>query len=206
MKTKLHLRLEGMCRIQRNGAGHWILGEKHKITRLPVEYGGDMVTTKRAIYAAFVGPVDENEEVYAACGVHACAAPTHLATRVSRRRSRAIGLQAEVDALAQPITYQPAEDPQVLPSGITVPLISMVKQLFRDGATLSSIRLKTGLHAHEIMRIRGGRYDAAVRNLRLSARKAAEAAEARRDPLAAPRRETPTNLSKEDEEWLKSVK
>ena len=164
MKTAFHRKLESLCRISHRGDKHWLL-VRSSLVRVPSQ-GGLIVTVKRAVYAAYIGPVLEGQDVVALCGLRMCVSPSHLGLRASRRASRALYLPDELEALAKPDVFQPPENPSILPSGITLHKVFLVKYLTKCGNTLAQIRMAVGLPLHEVVKVRNGVYDQAVKNIR----------------------------------------
>jgi hypothetical protein len=70
-----------------------------------------------------------------------------------------------VEALSRPSVHQPRESPGILPEGITVMKVNLVKFYTVRNNSLEAIRHATGLPLHEIMKIRSGVYDEALRNV-----------------------------------------
>lgn len=186
----------------------------------------EVVTTKRAIFAAYNGPVFEGHDVRSHCGLRQCANPEHMEQVESTHpnKAKALCLPNDFEALLMPTTYQPAEKVPTLPPGLTIHLIGVVKFLSRRKNTLAEIRTATKLPLDEIMKIRGGMYDDAVKNtqgasaankLKKAVRVAKSAADIPRDaiPQAGPRAVGPEEPSTEDvpeateEElmWLKQL-
>ncbi len=164
MKTDLHLKLEGYCRIMRRGEKHWFLDSgAPKLVHIP-ELAGP-VTVKRALYAAFVGEIGDGEEVVAKCGTRGCVRPDHqkLVGRPSSR-ARGLSLPEHLAALNGPSTFREGQKVQILPLGLTVRKIQVVKLMVKSNS-LEQIATATGLDHATIMRIKGGMYDDAVENV-----------------------------------------
>lgn len=161
MKTDFHKKLESMCKISRRGDQHWI-PEGPLLVRVPLK-GGEVFTLKRAIYAAFVGKVPAGREPRTTCGLSACCAPTHLALFDSRSKARELDLQPELDALADKRRGLVKTLPGALPKHITGAKAEMVRVLSTMGSSMGSIRAKTGLSAMDVIRIRAGYYDEAIK-------------------------------------------
>jgi hypothetical protein len=68
--------------------GHWFL-EGREVVRLD---SGEVVTTMRAVHAAFLGPVPGDACVVSSCDFRLCGAPDHLKLRPSSRRMRPLDL------------------------------------------------------------------------------------------------------------------
>jgi len=165
MDTQLHKKIKSMCRFTRDGEGHWILQGSRTVWVPDVQ---EIVTTKRAAYAAFRAEIPEGMDVRADCGTFGCIAPDHAVLCPSRRIARALSLPEQIASLASPNTFSPPPPPGTLPKGLTIQSISRVKQLFADGNTIAKVRAATNLTTQEIVRIRGGVYDEAVANLEKS--------------------------------------
>ena len=158
MRTNFQAKLMTMCSVLRTGDRHWILTGA-RLIQVP---GLGVVTIKRAYYAAFIGDVPEDMDVFAACGEAKCVCPTHLDLRKARTRARALVLPDEVKK-PKPKVYSKTEQADRLPSTVTARDVAFVKYLTKNGSTIASIRSATNLPTHEIMKIRGGRYDKASR-------------------------------------------
>ncbi len=153
-----------MCTFTRKGDGHWILVGCSTIWVPELQ---QIIPTKRVAYAAFVGPILETEEVWSSCGVRQCIAPTpgHLALRPGRRSAKALYLPQELETLTKPESYSPADDVAVLPKGLTLRHIHVVRFMTKGKNTLAQIREATLLPTVEIVKIQNGVYDGAVKNL-----------------------------------------
>lgn len=218
MKTSLHRKLESRCRIARRGEGHWILIGSDTF-RIP-QLGNLVYTTKKVIYAAYVGPVPENTDVRSECGVTKCVRPDHLVLKSSRGKSRALSLPDDLAALGKPEVYQPADKPNLLPEGLTLHTINLIKYLTKRGNPLNHIRAATGLPMQEVVKIRNGVYDQAVENLltsqeRRAAKRAAEKGKVEPTDIPndsmgqAPLVDKPEinldELSEEEQAWIRSM-
>lgn len=162
MKLPFHLKLERMCKVGRLDK-HWVLTGS-KTVRLPDSM--IVVTTKRAIYAAFVGPIPGKHEVVASCGLGHCVAPDHqeLQSRVVSQ-ARGVSVPGHVEALSQSGEYVPRDLPGILPKGITIKNVRLVKFYTAHKNSMAELRHATGLPLHEIMKIRNGVYDGALKNV-----------------------------------------
>ena len=90
MLQKFQQKLRSMVRVTRKGDPHWI-PTGAEIVRVPVI--GEVVTFRRAVYAAFVGKIDGGEDVRATCEVSQCVRPEHTAVGPCRgRMSRPLDL------------------------------------------------------------------------------------------------------------------
>ncbi len=159
MKTALHQRLEAQCRILRKEPTHWILTGSSMI-RLP---NRELVTTRRAIYAAWVGSIEAGEEIFAACGMRQCAAPHHASKRISKSRSNALSLPDQIEALTSKIQrFSQGLERKVLPSGMTPEQVVVAKQMRLAGASLASIAAATRLSLSQVVAAGEGVYDSAV--------------------------------------------
>jgi hypothetical protein len=204
MLTNFQAKLMTMCSVLRTGDRHWILTGS-RLIQVP---GLGVVTIKRAYYAAFIGDVPEDVDVFAACGEAKCVCPTHLDLRKARTRARALALPDAVK-VPRPKYYQKADPIEKLPKNVTPHDVSMVKYLTKNGNSLAQIRNATNLSVHEIMKIRGGRYDKAA--------KGAVNFDAEASP--PPSNQTPVpaildyeypainedGLTEQEREWLKTV-
>ena len=153
-----------MCKVTR-GAGegnHWlVVGCK---TAWAPEIC-EVVTTKRAIYAAFVGPIPENMDVVSTCDVGGCVRPEHVGLAAARRASRALSLPETLATLSR-TGEEFAAVPGLLPKGVTARAVAMVKRMSTSGTPLAAVSFATGLSAQDVARSRGGAYDEAVKNAR----------------------------------------
>lgn len=165
MHTALHEKIRSMCHTTRDGEGHWILRGSKTIWIPEIQ---QVVTTKRAAYAAFRGEVPEGKDVRAGCGVSECVAPDHAVLCEARRAARKLSLPGQLLELAKPIVFKPPSPPGTLPPGLTLPLVEQVKRLTARGNVIGQIRNATGLPVAEIVKIRGGVYDEAAKVLALA--------------------------------------
>ena len=122
----------------------------------------EVVTTKRAAYAAFRGEVPEGMDVRASCGTFGCIAPEHATLCETRRAARALNLPDQLTELEKPEVFRRPDLSDSLPRGLTLDLIRTVQRLSGGGSTLAQIGGATQLSSHEIMRIMGGAYDRIV--------------------------------------------
>lgn len=171
MKTALHRKLMGMCRISSREPRHWMM-ERGRSVR--VESLDRVVSIKRVMYAAFRGPIQENMDVYQECGLKWCASPYHMSLRPARTRSLPVALPDEIASLSKPDTYFKPGVTKILPSGVTLKLIRLVKKMCSDGSSLRSISDTVGLPIVDVVKIRNGKFDTAsklksTRELRLYA-------------------------------------
>lgn len=207
----------------RDGEGHWLLRGSRTVWAAELQ---EVVTTKRAAYAAFLGDVPEGVDVRANCGVPCCIAPGHATLCKSRRIARALSLPDQLIELAKPEVFRPLDPPDYLPKGLTMEQVDLVKLLTKEGNTISQVRNATQLPVHEIMKIRGGVYDAAMKSLAASSLGRASGGRARRERsvASAPVDSAPSvdvvdqselkvsqsqpvdeNLSEEELAWLEQV-
>lgn len=163
MKTNFHLKLEARVKRLRSEDQHWLL-KGAKLVRVPST--GEVVTAKRALYAAFVGPIPGGHEVVPGCDNKRCVRPTHQKL-VAKAASSARGLSLEEyrEQLDRPETFRVLDNPSILPSDLTINKINLVKYLSHNGHTLQQIQEATQLPLDMIMRIRGKVYDAATRHV-----------------------------------------
>lgn len=203
MKTILHKRLESMCKKLRTSK-HWLVKDSH-VVRIP-SLGGEIVTTKRAIYAAFVGPIGEGEEVRTNCGVARCVAPDHLALTRARSKAGALSIP-EFGMLGKPDVYQAPEPRLRLPKNITRERVLVVKHMASTSNTLAQIRDATGLHFADIVRAMNGAYDRALEaaeEASTAARAARETKKEAKDSQVVEKKE-PGQLTDEEREWLGTI-
>lgn len=164
MKTPLHLKLESHCRKMRKGEQHWFL-KGSAPTTLWIPEITEVVTLRRVIYAAFVAMVPAEHEVVSTCGTRLCVRPEHMGIKWKlNSQAKALNLPEHLAAMTSPYRYQTPKA-SILPEGVTIKAILTVKYL-ADKNSLEKLRDATGLPLHEIMRIKGGVYDAAVKNVR----------------------------------------
>ena len=156
MHTQLHRKILSMCYTTRDGSGHWILQGSRTVW---VSETQEVVTTKRAAYAAFRGEIPEGMDVRADCGMPGCIAPSHAVLCEARRVARALSLPGQLLELAKTETFRPPDPPNSLPKGLTLKLIEVVRYLSKEGNSIDQIRNATQLSAHIIMQIRGGIYN-----------------------------------------------
>ena len=222
MHTQLHRKILSMCFVTRDGNQHWILQGSRTVW---VSETQEVVTTKRAAYAAFRGEVPEGLDVRAECRMPGCIAPEHAALCESRRIARGLSLPDQLLELAKPETFRPPDPPNSLPKGLTLKLIEVVRYLSKEGNSIDQIRNATQLSVHEIMRIRGGIYDgiagvlAGSRNSRRGykdsrlARSAAEisgdtlpgAVASVQGPPGPPKVAEEVEISEEEAAWLSQI-
>lgn len=166
MKTEFHRKLEALVRIQRKGEQHWTLIGASTV-RLPPGGGQEIVPTKRALYAAFIGPIEQGSEVLPDCGHKHCIKPDHQ--RLFKKLgslARALSLPEELAALQdQRRGYALVRDPYKLPAGMTLKKINLVKRLWGNN-TLAEIVSATGLDRTDVMKVVNGVYDEAAKNSR----------------------------------------
>ena len=162
MDTDLHRKIKSMCSIDRSGAGHWMLVGCKTMWVSDVQ---DIVTTKRAAYAAFIGQIPEGQDVFAECGKTGCIAPAHAVLRRARRAARALELPGRVEALSMPDRFTPAEPVDKIPDSVSLYKINLVKFLRHKGNSTSQMQEATGLPRVEIVKIVAGRYDELAKTL-----------------------------------------
>ena len=156
MHTQLHRKILSMCFVTRDGNQHWILQGSRTVWIAECQ---EVVTTKRAAFAAFRGEVPEGMDVRADCGMPGCIAPDHAVLCEARRVARSLSLPDQLLELAKTETFRPPDPPNLLPEGLTLRLIEMVRYLTKEGNSIEQIRNATQLSAHTVMQIRGGIYD-----------------------------------------------
>jgi len=140
---------------------HWFLkSDAPKLLRHPST--GEQVTTKRALYAAFVGDIPEGKDLRPGCGVSGCSSPHHQRLEDSRSGTARALHFPDLDGVGFD------DRPNRLPKGMTMALVAKVQELGRRGNSLSAICAATQLGRSEVMKIRGGAYDRAVATLRRS--------------------------------------
>jgi hypothetical protein len=215
MKTEFHKKLEGMVRITRP-EGHWFVtaGETVRLPSNVLADGGSkrqqIVTTKRAIYAAFVGTIPKGFEVVSTCEYKKCVAPDHQTVKFREMsKSHGISMPDQVEALKKPKVFQPAEMPHFLPQGMTLAAIQRVKLMLREGIPVRRIAEQVAMPIVEVMRIRGGMYEKAVENITKSAgRRGAGADDKPTRPETFPdlSAEDYEALSEEERSWLMTIK
>jgi hypothetical protein len=162
MKTAFHKKLISLCRVTRGPDPHWILVGSRTV-RVP--HTKEVVTAKRAIFASFVAAIPAGMEVETTCGAHLCVRPEHMSLVDFGRDSRLLDLQDQLDALVSKEINWGGQRPVLLPKGVTLQKVTMVKHLSRSGSTLASIGANVGIGAADVGKIRAGAYDQAVRNL-----------------------------------------
>ena len=163
MLTNLHRKIKSMCVFPRKGPAHWILVGCRTSWISEIQ---EIVSTRRAAYAAFRGEVPEGMDVRSNCGVVPCICPDHAILTESRYCARALSLPGQLAALARPDAFCPPDQSGILPRGLTLALVELVKFLSREKNTLAQIATATGLARREIVAIRGGKRDAAATTLR----------------------------------------
>lgn len=162
MITPFHKKLQEYCRISHRGDQHWILIGAETV-RIPDT--GEIVTVKRAIYASFVGDVPENMDVAVVCGVSQCAAPKHLSLAASRRKARPLSLPQFLDAFMGKTTYVGKDPKVVIPKGLDLKKAREIEVLAASGTPIVEIAGVTGLTSSDIVRLRSGVYDGAMRKV-----------------------------------------
>ena len=222
MHTQLHCKILSMCYTTRDGNGHWILQGSRTVWVAECQ---EVVTTKRAAFAAFRGEVPEGMDVRANCGMPGCIAPDHAVLCEARRVARSLSLPDQLCELAKPERFHPPDLPNLLPEGLTLQLIEMVRYFTKEGNSIEQIRNATQLSAHIIMQIRGGIYDgiadvlAGSRNSRRGyrdSRLAKSAVEISDDalrgavssvqgPAGPPKVAEEVEISEEEAAWLKQI-
>lgn len=168
MDTSLHKKIKSLCFTSRDGQGHWILKGSRTVWASDVQ---QVVTTRRAAYAAFRAEIPEGMDVVASCDVKGCIAPDHASLREARAVARGLSLPEQLAALARSEAYQLPDVPRALPEGLTLELVGLVRRLSLLGNSLDQIRCATQLPTHEVMRIRGGVYDEVVGEIERGRRK-----------------------------------
>ncbi len=156
MKSVLHQKLEKMCRRQIKPPHHWDLIGAINI-RLPETR--DVITTKRAIYAAYIGPIPAGKDLRTTCGDKKCVSPYHQELTESRRGDvRALSLPGLPEMLHKiGVNHSPVA---TFLKGLSHDKFNMIKAMFKAGSSVTSIAAYTQLPLLEIMRIRSGFYDA----------------------------------------------
>lgn len=134
-----------------------------KLVRIPDT--GVVVTLKQAIYAAFVGDIPPGHEVFANCGEPGCLRPDHQFL-LKKENSTSRGLFASTVAstvAASPRAGKPREEsPAALPRDVTPEQVEIVRRM--DGThTLREMSNSSGLSMTNVMKIRGGVFDRAIR-------------------------------------------
>jgi hypothetical protein len=222
MDTALHRKIKSMCYTTRDGSGHWILQGSRTVWVAETQ---EVVTTKRAAYAAFRGEIPGGMDVRSDCGMPGCISPGHAVLCESRRVARPLSLPDQLLELAKPEKFRPPDQPNSLPKGLSLRMIETVRYLTKEGNTIEQIRSATQLSSHEVMRVRGGIYDgiadvlAGSRNSRRGykdsrlARSAAEisgdtlpgAVAAVQDPSGPPKVANEVEISEEEAAWLSQI-
>jgi hypothetical protein len=159
MDTELHTKIKSMCHTTRDGQGHWILTGSKTVWIAEL---AQVVTTKRAAYAAFKAEIPEGMDVRSACGVWGCIAPDHAELCEARRRARGLSLPNQLTELSTPRYFRKPQQKSVLPDGVTLQQIEAVRFLTKTGTSMGHIRAATSLPTEEIVKIRGGVYDQAA--------------------------------------------
>jgi hypothetical protein len=89
MLKEFQEKLRSACRVTRVSE-HWIPGSVETV-RIPIT--GEIASLRRAVRAAFVGPLGGGEDVRSSCGIKACVAPDHSTVGPCRgRQSRPLNL------------------------------------------------------------------------------------------------------------------
>jgi hypothetical protein len=186
MKIRLHLKLEKMITIQRKGPKHWLLKDEKK-KHVTIPRTGEVVSVKKALYAAFRGEVPDKHDIRYACDHKYCINPHHQELRYSEHStSKGLSLPYELGILTRRGTAEDRRNersvvlPEILPRGLTRAKITAVKFLFKQKNSLEQIRAATGLDNGTIVAINNGKFDQAARNisgLNASQRRARVAAE-----------------------------
>lgn len=213
MRTDLHQKLRSMCEISRGDDSHWLIKGSKTIYIPELQ---EIVTTRRAIYAAFVGQVLENMDVVANCDMARCARPEHIIQAPSRRKSRPLALPDQVASLESFTRGERANRlPQVLPRGMTIAAIRRVRHMVEDGNTLSQVAIGVGLAIGEVVKIVNGVYDEAARNVggpavfSKTTRSVVDIPDRSMPtlvgPVAGAEVEIPDVASEEEQEWLKRL-
>ena len=203
MKTQLHLKLEKMCRILRKEPKHWFIVGGNVVY---VPEMREAVTTKRAIYAAFVGDIPEGMEVRATCEASHCAAPDHVHLVAARTKARPLSLSAHVDALKKPSAFVAAEPAKVLPKGLDLDLIVKVKTLASGGSSMAQIKMTTKLEYALIAKIRNGGFDELLRRKEWRAeRKKILESPRRSDHVEVEKSAVDADVSDPEQEWLRRM-
>lgn len=212
MKTDFHLKLESMCRIQRGGGQHWLLVGAVTV-RVP-ELNGAVASTRRAIYASYIGPVAAGHELVADCGCKACVKPEHQRPVNRGTKAKEISLPETRAALDVSGRYRPAESDSALPRGMKVRTVVLVKSLLENN-TLEQVRVATGLSTAEVVKIGQGSYDKFVKGLatrKMVEKYAADPAnipDQSTQPVPPPRKPVEgedAEFSEEEAAWLQTIK
>lgn len=194
MKVRLHLKLEKMITIQRKGPKHWLLKDEKK-KHVTIPRTGEVVSVKKALYAAFRGEVPDKHDIRYACDHKYCINPHHQELRYSEHStSKGLSLPYELGILTRRGTAEDRRNersvvlPEILPRGLTKAKINAVKFLFKANNSLEKIRAATGLDNATIVAINNGKFDQAARNISgLSRSQRAAKRVAERSGLANPR-------------------
>lgn len=158
--TKFQHRLKSYIWGERAKEGHWFLRSGTPRLVKPPNYGG-AITIKRALYAAFLGDVEEGMELRARCGAEQCANPWHQLQEPGRSPTPPKGVH-----LPDLFGEESDETPGTLPQGVKVSAVAAIKALGDAGSSLEHISAVVDLDKSTVMKARAGVYDKAVASLR----------------------------------------
>ena len=126
-------KLRAMCRVTRRGDPHWI-PVKAEVVRVPVI--GEVASLRRAVYAAFVGPIWAGEDVRPVCEVGACVRPDHIVVVPCKgRQSRGLDLSPLSLAAVRPRAVDPVESP----------MARRVRELLTSGLGVAQVASRVGV-------------------------------------------------------------
>jgi hypothetical protein len=160
MHSPLHKKILSMCQIQRKDPLHWILTGSKTVWAVEIQA---VVTTKRAAYAAFVGPIPEGKEVASSCGCRQCIRPDHQVLQTGKAPSRALSLPGELAMLGRPEQHSSTPQELALPKGIGVEVVRKVKAMLAGGTPVITIAAALKLRPGEVVGIHNGARDSALR-------------------------------------------
>lgn len=217
-RTAFQKKLKSFVRGTKSAQGHWFPEAGAPIAVRPPGLG-ELVTFKRALYAAYVGDIAEGMELRSTCGVPQCYCPDHqdqVPSRSGQGRPLSLpDLDVSKQGYAAVIEYDAkfgGAAKAVLPRGLSPATVAAVNRNRLRGKTLQETALEANIRVETVVKIWNGIYDSA---LRANTRSISEAAEKRRrrstspsppviEPTTDPGNQT-SGMTLEEAEWLKSV-
>lgn len=143
--------------------GHWFPKDGAPTTIKPPGLA-DIVTTKRAVYAAFLGPIPANVDLRSNCGARSCWCPWHQTLEQSRRMSRPLELpdagvaRSGYAAIVEHDRLVAAPEGGVV--GISQADANRVKHLAKTNP-LASVAAMCGITVPQVVRVLNGKVGAA---------------------------------------------
>lgn len=139
----------------KSSEGHWFLKEDAPTKVRPPGFPRP-ITTKRALYATFLGDIPAGMELRTGCDTAKCVRPEHQDLCAIRNGADSPVLTSEE------VNRPNLKGPGTLPKGITKNLIKRIKALFATGSDIAGVAYLVGLSYSEVMKCKNGIYDRAV--------------------------------------------